>query len=215
MKPFYIWEFPVRLTHWLNAASIVTLAVTGFYIGAPFIHAVDTDELIMAYMRFIHFTAAYIFTVSVIVRMYWWFAGNQYARINQFIPTTAERLKNILHTGQYYAFHKSELPHSPGHTGLAGLSYAFLFVLYLVEIVTGFAMLSVAHGGGAIWTVLGGWSLGLMSVAYLRLIHHLVMWVIALFVIAHVYIGWHNDIVERNGLVSSIFSGYKHFEEEH
>jgi Ni/Fe-hydrogenase 1 B-type cytochrome subunit len=90
-KSIYIWEFPVRLTHWLNVLSIITLAFTGFYIGAPFIHAVTEDELIMSTMRFIHFVAAYVFSVSVLVRIYWWFAGNKYAKYDQFVPTTDER----------------------------------------------------------------------------------------------------------------------------
>lgn len=214
MKPVYVWEFPVRLSHWLNVFSIVVLAVTGFYIGSPFIHATDAESLVTAHMRFIHFTAAYVFTVSVILRMYWWFAGNKNARLNQFIPTTAERLQNTYQTGKFYAFCQRTLPHSQGHTGLAGLTYTFLFLLYLIEITTGFAMLSVAHGGGAVWTLLGGWSLGLMSVAYLRLVHHLIMWIICLIVIVHVYTGWENDIVERNGLMSSIFSGYKSLKDE-
>ncbi len=76
-------------------------------------------------------------------------------------------------------------------------------------------MYSVAQGGGATWTILGGWSLGIMSVAYLRLIHHLIMLVIPIFVIVHVYIGWHNDLIEKNGLISSIFSGYKNMEDGH
>ena len=214
MSRVYVWEFPVRLAHWLIALSIVVLSVTGFYIGAPFLNG-DAETLIMAYMRFVHFVAAFVFTVCVVVRMYWWFAGNQYARITQFIPMSAERIKNTACTASFYAFCSKDLPHYPGHTGLAGLSYTFLFGLYIVQIVTGFAMYSVAHGGGAIWTLMGGWSLGVMNVAYLRLMHHLIMWVIGIFVIAHVYIGWHNDLIERNGLISSIFSGYKNMEDGH
>jgi Ni/Fe-hydrogenase 1 B-type cytochrome subunit len=215
MKQIYVWEFPVRLAHWLIAASIVTLSFTGFYIGAPFIHAVDNSELIMAYMRFVHFTAAFIFTAAFLVRMYWWFAGNKYSRYNQFIPTTFQRVKDAYHTGQFYAFCSRTLPYAPGHTALAGLSYTFLFIMYVIEIVTGGAMLYLAHGGGTVFWLLGGWSLGIMSVGYLRLIHHLIMWFIALFVIAHVYIGWHNDLVERNGLISSMFGGYKNQEDGH
>jgi len=41
------------------------------------------------------------------------------------------------------------------------------------------------------------------------------MWCIWIFVIIHVYISWHNDIIERNGLISSIFSGYKFFGSGH
>ncbi|HYA31428.1 MAG TPA: cytochrome b/b6 domain-containing protein, partial [Thermodesulfovibrionales bacterium] len=72
IKREYVWEFPVRLTHWLNFLAILTLAVTGLYIGAPFIHAIYGKQLIMAQFRFVHFVAAYIFAVSVVVRIYWW-----------------------------------------------------------------------------------------------------------------------------------------------
>jgi Ni/Fe-hydrogenase 1 B-type cytochrome subunit len=207
-KVVYVWEFPVKLTHWLNVLSIITLAVTGFYIGAPFIHAIDEDAFIMAQFRFVHFVAAYVFTVSVLIRIYWWFAGNKYAKLNQFLPLSAERMKNTIDTGLFYAFIKNTLPHYPGHTGLAGLSYFFLFMLFLLEILTGFSLYSQGHVG-SLWTFLGGWLLGIMSAGTARLIHHCIMWIIGIFVIVHVYISWHNDRIERNGLMSSIFSGYK------
>ena len=62
MSRVYVWEFPVRLAHWLLVLSIVTLSITGFYIGAPFLYG-DADTLMMAYMRFVHFVAAFLFTV--------------------------------------------------------------------------------------------------------------------------------------------------------
>ncbi len=213
LKRIYVWEFPVRLTHWLNFLSILTLGFTGYYIGAPFIYAASETSFVMATMRFIHYVAAYVFTVSVLVRIYWWFVGNIHARWNQFVPSTLERCKNTVDTGMFYCFLKSELPHSPGHTGLAGVSYLFLFILFIIEILTGFAMYSQSHGGGAIWTLMGGWLLSVFSAGFVRFIHHIIMWLIALFVILHVYISWHNDRIERNGLMSSIFSGYKIMDE--
>jgi Ni/Fe-hydrogenase 1 B-type cytochrome subunit len=36
-----------------------------------------------------------------------------------------------------------------------------------------------------------------------------VMWVILAFVIVHVYIAWYLDKAEKNGLMGSIFNGYK------
>ena len=211
----YIWELPVRITHWVNAVSITALSVSGLYIGMPFIYAISDDLLPMATMRFIHFVAAYAFTASVLFRIYWWFTGNQYSRLNQFIPTTLDRMQNVVQTGLFYGFLDDELPHSPGHTGLAGIAYFFLFMIFLFEVASGFAMLHLAHGGGFVFILMGGWMLDLLSAGTLRMLHHVFMWVIWAFVIFHVYIGWHNDVVERNGLVSSIFSGYKFFGSGH
>lgn len=33
----YVWEIPVRLTHWVNALSIVMLSFTGYYIARPYL----------------------------------------------------------------------------------------------------------------------------------------------------------------------------------
>jgi Ni/Fe-hydrogenase 1 B-type cytochrome subunit len=34
-KSVYVYEAPVRLWHWINAASITVLALTGYFIGQP------------------------------------------------------------------------------------------------------------------------------------------------------------------------------------
>ena len=71
----YAWEFPVRFTHWINFLCIFTLSITGYYIGDPFIHALSSKQYIMGWVRFIHFVAAYAFLLSMIIRLYWAFAG--------------------------------------------------------------------------------------------------------------------------------------------
>src|SRR3990170_6932363 len=200
-KRVYVWEFPVRLTHWLNFLSILALSITGFYIWSPFIHAVRENQFIMAQMRFIHFVSSYVFTVSFLIRIYWWFAGNKYARLNQFIFLNSERWKDAADTAKFYAFLKKDIPHDPGHTGIAGLTYFFIFILFLVEILTGFALYSESHVGG-FWTLMGGWLFTIMGTGTVRLIHHLIMWIIGIFLIVHIYISWHNDLVERNGIMS-------------
>lgn len=211
-KRVYVWEFPVRLTHWLNFLSVLALSITGFYVGAPFIHAVNDNQFIMAQMRYIHFISAYVFTVSLLIRIYWLFAGNRYAVWNQFIPTSSERVKNLTGTTAFYCFLREKCPHVVGHTGIAGVTYLLLFVLFFFEIFTGFALYSESHIGG-FWTLMGGWLFAIMGTGAVRLIHHLIMWVITIFVIVHVYISLHNDLIERNGLMMSIFSGYKTTEE--
>ena len=40
----YVWQVPVRITHWLIVASIVVLSVTGLYIHGPFFPAPDDRE---------------------------------------------------------------------------------------------------------------------------------------------------------------------------
>ena len=81
----YVWELPVRIFHWINAGAIVALMITGFYIGNPFFASILQEEassFIMGWIRYIHFFAAFLFTLNLLVRLYWAFTGNKYATSN-------------------------------------------------------------------------------------------------------------------------------------
>lgn len=207
-KRVYAWEFPVRFTHWINVLCIILLSVTGLYIGNPFVHAVSSKEYIMGWMRYLHFIAAYTFLMSMIIRLYWAFLGNRYASWRVWFPFTSKQWNDLMDAVKFYLFISKKPPYAVGHTALAGLTYLFVFALFLFQIVSGFALYSVNHGG-AIWTLLGGWLTGIMYLQTIRMLHHLTMYLIFAFVLAHVYIGWYLDLKERNGLMGSIFGGYK------
>lgn len=212
-KTIYVWEFPVRLTHWLNVVSIAVLSITGFYIGRPFIQATVSEQYIMGWVRFLHFVAAYVFTLCFVVRIYWAFAGNAYARWKEFIPVTAKRWKDVFGFLSYYLFLRKKPPFFIGHSALAGIVYAGLFLLFFVEIVTGFALYSQCHQG-TFWQIMGGWLLPIISSQTIRFYHHLIMWLVITFFVVHKYTAWIIDIVERGSTLSSIFSGFKTIREE-
>jgi Ni/Fe-hydrogenase 1 B-type cytochrome subunit len=213
LKRVYVWEFPIRLVHFFNFWTIGILCVTGFYIGTPFIHAVSEDESVMATARLIHFITAYAFTANFAIRVYWIFAGNRYASWKGLLPLSKKRWKDLLDTALFYAFLRKETTHPVGHSGLASLTYLGLFCLFLTEILTGFALYSQSHVG-KVWMWFGGWIFLFISSGIVRLYHHLIMWPIVIFVMLHFYIAWADDVRERVGSKSSIFSGYKTVEEE-
>lgn len=214
LKRVYVWEFPVRLTHWINFLSIIILSFTGYYIGNPFIHAVSETEYIMGWMRFLHFALAYAFTVSFFVRIYWLIAGNEFANWKSYNPFSIAKVRELIELSKYYLFIRKEPPSiSPGHSACGIYAYLLLFILFVIQILTGFALYSQSHVG-SLWKFLGGWLFLIMGEGYVRLLHHLIMWIILAFAIGHVYIGWFLDRQERNGLMSSIFSGYKVKEEK-
>ncbi|UCF87159.1 MAG: Ni/Fe-hydrogenase, b-type cytochrome subunit [Nitrospiraceae bacterium] len=204
----YVWEFPIRFAHWINFLCIIVLTLTGFYIGRPFIHAYSSEEYIMGWVRLIHFIAAYIFLMSMIIRIYWAFLGNKYASFKVWFPLTGRKIADLVDTLKFYLFISKKPPHTVGHTPLAGFTYLFVFLLFIFQINLGFAMYSVNHTG-AVWAILGGWVLNIMHLQTVRLFHHIIMYVILAFVIVHVYIGWYLDSKEKNGLMGSIFGGYK------
>jgi Ni/Fe-hydrogenase 1 B-type cytochrome subunit len=205
----YVWEIPVRVTHWVNFLAILTLTVTGIFIGSPKALALTASQYVMGWVRFIHFVAAYLFTISVLSRLYWCFAGNKYARWGEFFPLfTAEGRRRMFDTFKYYTFLTKRVPHPVGHNALAGTAYSAVFFLYLVMICTGFALYT-EHASQSVAHKLTGWMFLFSTNQGLRMTHHLVMWLLIAFAIHHVYSAWLMDIEERGGVMSSIFSGYK------
>jgi Ni/Fe-hydrogenase 1 B-type cytochrome subunit len=210
----YIWEFPIRFTHWINAFCILILSLSGYYIGNPYAHAISSKQFIMGWVRFIHFVTAYTFLMSVLIRIYWSFMGNRFASWKEFFPYNEKKRRDFVKAVRFYLLIDKEPPYCAGHAPLASLTYFFLFLLFIFEIVSGFAVYSVNHSG-VIWTVLGGWLLNIMYLPTIRIYHHLVMYVILIFVPIHIYASWYMDPHEKNGLVSSMFSGFKFIDEKH
>lgn len=205
----YVWEAPVRLVHWTNVLSIITLSVTGIYIGSPFVHAIYTSQYIMGSVRFVHFVAGYTFLVSFLLRICWSFMGNKYASWRSWFPFSRPTWKDFMSSIEYYVLIGGKKPTVVGHTALALVTYFFLHCLYVLMLVSGFAFYSVGKPATFLTTVMGGWVLNFMSIQDLRLYHHMTMYLILTFAAVHVYIAWWFELVERNGIISSMFGGRK------
>jgi Ni/Fe-hydrogenase 1 B-type cytochrome subunit len=202
----YVWQIPVRVSHWLTFGAIVVLTITGAYIADPFFFTFNVDT--MRIVRFVHMIAAFAFVASGILRAYWLFAGNEFSRWTAFVPTNRRHLRELAAQTRFYLFFRRDLPGVLGHNALAGGTYAVVFILFLIQAVTGFGLLAI-HGTQP-WATLFGWVPAVMfGEQGMRLIHHLLMWVIIAFAIHHVYSALLVDHLERNGLMSSIFSGSK------
>ncbi len=215
-QTIYVWDLPVRLTHWVNVASILVLSVTGYYIASPFITTSGpaVNQFLMGAVRFIHFTVAFVFTASVLFRIYWAFAGNKYARWSQFVPAKSGRRRALLKMVGYYTFLRREPPAEVGHNPLAGATYIGLYLLFALQIVTGFALYSQPLASG-FWKTAFGWIIVAFGAPVVRLVHDLIMYLIIAFTIHHVYSAVLIDVEERSGLVSSIVTGYKSLTAHH
>jgi Ni/Fe-hydrogenase 1 B-type cytochrome subunit len=201
----YVWQAPVRITHWVTAACIVVLSFTGGYIADPFL--IPPGSNVMSTVRQVHIITALVFLVSGMVRTYWLLAGNRFARWSAFIPTSRKQATELFRQAGFYGFVRKEIPKVLGHNQLAATAYLALFALLLIETVTGFALdgLMGAEPGASGF----GWLRELVGSQQLRMIHHLCMWLILAIALFHVYSCVLVDNLEKNGLISSIVSGFK------
>lgn len=206
----YVWEFPVRATHWTIAISLTVLAVTGLYAAHPIpLLPASRDTFTMGRVSTIHLYAAMVFGISVLARIAWMFMGNKYSRWDKFIPVRRKRWAGLIPTLRFYLFLFRKPPGFVGHNPLAGLAYTGIFVLYLLQMATGFALYSaLAHVNSPFkhFEFLVPLFGGLQTAKW---IHHLVMWMLLGFVGHHIYSAVLMSTVEANGTVESIFSGHK------
>jgi len=207
----YVWEWPVRMTHWCTAYAILFLAATGIYMGHPFLSSSGPagSRFLMGWAKVIHFYAAIVFALSVVSRLIWMFLGNSFSRWDKFIPVQRRRLLGIVPTLRYYLFRLRQPPGFVGHNPLAGFTYSFVFLLFLTTITTGLALYSVSAHVDSPFRVFS-FLLPLVGGAQnARFIHHVAMWLILAFAVHHVYSSVLMSQVEARGTVESMASGYK------
>jgi Ni/Fe-hydrogenase 1 B-type cytochrome subunit len=209
----YVWELPVRVSHWLIVLPVAVLSFTGYYIHNPFIVARGNAAYVMGTMRLIHLVAGFVFIGAFILRIYWFFKGNHWSRWISFIPVHRRQWRGMGQMVKYYSFLNKNLQHHVGHNALAGITYTVMFVIMLLEILTGLAMYSQILGNRT-FSLFIGWLPRLIDIQTLRLIHFFNMYLFFVFVIHHVYSAVLVSWEERNGLVESIFTGYKFVPED-
>jgi Ni/Fe-hydrogenase 1 B-type cytochrome subunit len=207
----YVWQWPVRMTHWMTAYSVLFLAITGFYIGHPFVTVSGpaVQSFVMGWAKTIHFYVAIVFALSVVSRVAWMFMGNEYSTWDKFLPTDKKRLRGMWNSLRYYLFQLRQPPGFVGHNPLAGFTYLFVFLLFFVMITTGLALYNVSAPIGSPFRVFH-FLLPLWGGAQTaRWVHHACMWLLLGFAIHHVYSAVLMSQVEARGTVESMASGYK------
>ncbi|MGI6207695.1 MAG: Ni/Fe-hydrogenase, b-type cytochrome subunit [Anaerolineae bacterium] len=224
----YVWEWPVRFWHWSHFLAMVPLAITGYYIGNPFIlsgvdptAAVAADEAlgIMAGARLVHFISAIVLTVSVLVRLYWFFAGNAYSCWRCWFPfgnwtQIRNSLRLMVEQVKFYLFLRWEAPHGVGHNPLAAVTYGIMLLILVLEVVTGWALYSYGNPTSIFWPLFG-WVFSITTDQSIRLWHHIIMWFLLIFFAVHLYLAIRDDNLGELGTMSSMFDGHKYWPEEH
>jgi Ni/Fe-hydrogenase 1 B-type cytochrome subunit len=207
----YVWQWPVRLTHWLTAYSLLFLAITGFYIGHPLLNVSGPagSHFVMGWAKTLHFYLAIVFGLSVISRIIWMFLGNEYSRWDKFVPVTRSRRRGAIDALRYYLFQLRQPPGYVGHNPLAGFTYIFVFLLFLLMITSGLGLYALSAHVESPFRVFRFLLDFYGGAASARWIHHVGMWLLLGFAVHHVYSAVLMSQVEARGTVESMASGYK------
>ncbi|HUY87872.1 MAG TPA: Ni/Fe-hydrogenase, b-type cytochrome subunit [Pirellulales bacterium] len=211
----YEWNWAYRIDHWLRAAAIFVLAASGFYIYRPFAGAWESQPaasvadawLVMAWMRFAHFVAAYVLILGLVVRVYLAFNSRFDADWRDFGLLC--NLRDAPQMIKYYLFlspsHKPYRRYNP----LQAMTYLLWAVLIVVQALTGFALYEgnvfglFPSAANFLWVQqwLGG-------NANTRLLHYLITWVFLITAAVHVYMAVMVSWTQRDHSFRAMFTGY-------
>jgi Ni/Fe-hydrogenase 1 B-type cytochrome subunit len=206
--PVLVWQWPVRLVHWLLVLSLTCLTITGFYMHGPFIELHSARGWVMGTARFIHEISGFVLIAALIIRFYWFLVGNRWENWRAFVPLTKQQWVGAYSMVTYYIFRRREPVAQVGHNALAAMTYIGIYSLLFLEVVTGLVLYSKVVGSRTL-NFFVGWISRMIDIQYIRTIHFLIMFVFMAFMIQHIYSAVLVATAEKNGEMESIFSGWK------
>ena len=115
-KLVLVWDFPIRVFHWLLVISFAGAWLTS-----------ESERLQM-----IHYAFGYTSCLLVVIRLIWGVIGTRYARFTQFIKRPNAVLEHFM------AVLRGHAHHDVGHNPAGGLVMVVLMLLILVIGLTGY-----------------------------------------------------------------------------
>ncbi|MDR1911744.1 MAG: Ni/Fe-hydrogenase, b-type cytochrome subunit [Helicobacteraceae bacterium] len=210
-----------RALHWIRAASIVALTITGFYIASVFAAPAVSSEpnlFLNARMRMWHEIFGFALIALTIFKIYYFFVSSDKAeKLERGSLKDALSPKIWIAQIKYYLL-IGKHPHLRGaYNPLQFVTYSALYVAFLLLCLTGLIMyVHVYHEGlgGALYAAMRPIEVLFGGLANVRVIHHILMWVVLIFLPIHIYMVVFNSIRGKEGALDSILSGIK-FKKKH
>lgn len=136
LKYFQAWDLPTRLFHWINFACVLSLSAIGTAIlFDKELGVTDAGKLIL---KTTHVWFGYIFVLNLIWRIVWAFFGDKNARWSALLPFQAGYVNEL--KAYVRGMMRGDAPRYAGHNPIARAMVTLLFVLLLVQGVTGLVL---------------------------------------------------------------------------
>ncbi len=214
----YVWPASVRIIHWTVFLSVAVLLVTGLYIAyTPAYIAPDGEPVntfFMAQVRFIHFVAAAVFDVAIFVTIYLIFFSTFRKRWKDLWPT-ATNLKKFWIQLKFYFRLSGERVRYEYEDPIDIMSFMSFHILAILLMFTGFALYVAQYAINWWWPALlhftTDWVVDLLGgLKNVRTAHHILWWLILVWVVVHVYFQLWKTIKFKTGNLDAIIGGYRY-----
>lgn len=189
LKRTFIWSKSLRIAHWLMAFSVIGLLVTGWFQG----HVINYFQVALDY----HYLLAYLLVIALVLRFYLLFSSSRSAAgLHDLLPNKTSINGIVAMLRFYVSFGRTPLPHWYAHNPLWAPLYIVLFILLVLQIVTGFLIGSGHH----------------TIVISLFTLHNHISSVIGWIIFLHVLTVVVQDLKGGNSDISAMIHGYRIFQ---
>lgn len=216
-RPLRVWSRNQRIIHWVVAGTVLLLIPLGALIfSADFLGLPEAGEDAVIDL---HGAIGVVFAIGAASRLLYLFIGPPESLWRDTIPHTKAQWALGAATVKYYlSGFKGKAPLYYSHNPLAGIYDSVLFLAMTTQAISGIAMFLLHVEGVASVALANGLGTSAHDEAHgpewLLVVHVIGAVVIIGFVVSHFAALALHDIFERRGLVSSMISGNKFFDED-
>lgn len=149
LNRYAVWDAPTRAFHWINVLCVLGLAGVGVVLlNATTLGIGNPGKLAL---KSLHSGIGYVFAVNLLLRVFWAFAGNRYARWSALLP--GGRGYGAMLRRYVAAAAAGRAPAYLGHDPLGRIAVAVLLLLLIVQALTGLLL----AGTDLFYPPFGGW----------------------------------------------------------
>jgi Ni/Fe-hydrogenase 1 B-type cytochrome subunit len=184
-----------RIIHWANVLAVSVAVVTGLYIADPYYSSRVTH--VMSVNRALHFYAAIVLDVTVLVTAYLYLFSREERAIVIHWPSARNRHRLVEAVLNLATFDRRRRFDTSHPDPLNALFFVLLHVFAVLQLFTGFQMYVQGLSSGD--SSIGRWWPGLLhlmtdwtqavfgGIGGVRLVHHATTYVILAWVLLHIY----------------------------
>ncbi len=212
-----VWDWETRILHWCNVSLIFTLM--GLAMSNDILKEFKVAKHFRHQLMYYHVYVGYAFIFTVLLRILWGFAGNDYARWRDIWPFTREKMEYIVHKLKWHArgFRRGPAKFRyMGHDPLGALFYLALLLIVIMQILTGLTLAGLDKHLAPWQGLFSGFSHGTAELIEdaAEELHEFGFDFMIFFIISHVGAVVIHELHEKTGLLSSMINGIKFIPED-
>lgn len=231
LRTYTAWDVPTRWFHWINVLCV--LALMGLGLVILFASDLGIGDAGKISLKTLHVYIGYVFATNLAWRLIWAFWGNQYARWRSWLPGGRGYWTALRSYAAAFTAGRPE-PYV-GHNPLGRIGVAILFILLLIQAITGLVLAGtdlflppfghwigqwIAADGVAPETLVPYAKAMYDPDAYERMrafrkpfitLHLYTFYTLGCVVVVHVAAVVITELREGGGIISAMFTGHKIF----